>query len=186
DPNVRVFLARCHAELGHKDQAQQILDEVLSEHPNHGLALRQRGQQALGAGQLAEAERWLQQALHVLPYDYEANSSLLECLQQQGESAKAQAQQERVEQLKKHLQRVREISAEQLPARPHDPALHCELGKLLLDLGRKDIGLNWLRSALEQNPRYPPAHAALAEYFQRQGDPDKAAYHRWLAQGDQP
>jgi tetratricopeptide (TPR) repeat protein len=186
DPNVRVFLARCLAELGHKDQAQQILDGVLSEHPKHGLALRQRGQQALREGQLAEAERWLQQALRVLPYDYEANSSLLECLQQQGESAKAQAQQERVEQLKKLLQRVREISAEQLPARPHDPALHCELGKLLLDLGRTDIGLNWLRSALEQNPRCRPAHAALAEYFQRQGDPDKAAYHRWLAQGDQP
>jgi tetratricopeptide (TPR) repeat protein len=186
DPNVRVFLARCHAELGHQDQAQQILDEVLSEHPNHGLALRQRGKLALRAGQLAEAELWLQQALHVLPYDYEVNCSLLECLQQQGESTKAQAQQERVIKLKKQLQRVREISTGQLPTRPHDPALHCELGKLLLDLGRTDIGLNWLRSALEQNPRYQPAHAALAEYFQRHGDAAQAAHHRWLAQGDQP
>ena len=88
--------------------------------------------------------------------------------------------------MKKQLQRLREISEEQLTARPHDPALHCELGQLLLDLGRTDIGLNWLRSALEQDPRYRPAHAALAEYFQRQGDPEKAAYHRWLAQGDQP
>jgi tetratricopeptide (TPR) repeat protein len=186
DPHVRVFLARCHAELGHKDQAQQILDEVLSEHPNHGLALRQRGQLALQAGQLAEAERWLQQAVQILPSDYEANSSLLECLRQQRESAKALAQQKRVIKLKKQLQRLREISEEQMTARPHDPALHCELGQLLLDLGRTDIGLNWLRSALEQNPRYQPAHAALAEYFQQQGDPEKAAYHRWLAQGDQP
>jgi Tfp pilus assembly protein PilF len=172
--------------LCHNDHAKEIIDVVLWDDAPTCFACLQRGQLALRDGQPPEAERWLQQALQVLPYDYEANSSLLECLRQQGESAKAQAQHERVEQLKKYLQRVREISAEQLPARPHDPALHCELGKLLLDLGRTDIGLNWLHSALEQNPSYRPAHAALAEYFQLQGDSDKADYHRWLAQRDQP
>jgi len=182
DPEVLVRLASCQIELGQKLPAQEILDRVLQEHPDHGLALRQRGRLALREGQADKAENWLRQAVRILPNDYPANVSLAESLQQQGKIAEAQTQQERARKLRKRLDRLRELE-DQMSSRPHDPSLLCELGTLLISLGCVDAGLTWLQSTLDEDPYYRPAHAALVEYYEKQGDTTRAAYHRQLAQG---
>jgi len=184
DANVLVLLALCREGLGQAQQAREILDRVLQEHPDHGLALRERGRLALQEGQSVEAERWLRRGLAILPHDFAANNSLLMCLQQQGKTAEVQLQRERVEQLKKCLKRLREITEYQMSRRPYDPALYCEIGILNIRLGHLELGYRWLQLALKQTPNYPPAHAALAEYYEREGDTIQAAYHRQLAQGD--
>lgn len=182
DPEVLVRLAICQEELGQKRPAQEILERVLQKHPDHGLALRQRGRLALREGSADQAESWLRQALRVLPNDYPTNVSLTECLQRQGKTVEARDQQERTRELRKRLDRLHELE-EQMSSRPHDPSLFCELGTLLISIGRADDGRAWLQSALDEDPYYQPAHAALVEYYEKQGDATRAAYHRQFAQG---
>jgi tetratricopeptide (TPR) repeat protein len=184
DADVLVLLALCREGLGQAKEARAILDRVLQEHPDHVLALRERGRLALQDGQATEAEHWLRRGLAVLPDDFAANNSLLVCLEQQGKTGEAQLQRDRVEQLKTCLKRLREITEYQISRRPYDPALYCEIGILNLRLGHADLGHRWLLLALSQDANYRPAHAALVEYYQKRGDTERAAPHRRLAQED--
>ena len=84
--------------------------------------------------------------------------------------------------IKDRADRVAEITTRQLSARPHDPALHCELGKLCLQGGQLEVGESWLLSALRQGPNYRPAHAALADYYRQRGDSERAEEHRRRAE----
>jgi tetratricopeptide (TPR) repeat protein len=178
DPDVQVRLARCHNMLGRGEQARQILDDVLHAHPEHGLALRTRGQFALADRQPAQAERWLERAAKVWPNDYQVHWLLLQALQQQHKDDAAQVQLRQAEELKDRAERLGELRSRKLSEQPLDPALHYEMGLLLLRTGQESAGEGWLQSALSLDPDYRPAHAALAEYYARQGDANRAADHR--------
>ncbi len=178
DPDLRVRLARCRSKMGQVDAARAILDRVLADHPDHRLGLRWRGQLALMENKPAEAERWLRRAARVSPYDYEVHYALFQALVQQGKKAQAQAQSRRAEDLKQRLERLGKIQTHDMSMRPHDPAVHCEMGTLLIGLGYPDLGCGWLHSALRQKADYAPAHAALADYYAAHGDPGQAAEHR--------
>jgi tetratricopeptide (TPR) repeat protein len=182
NPDVPVHMALCHNGLGRTDQARQLLDQVLARHPDDAQALKARGEVEMTAGRPEEAEPWLRRAAEALPYDYRAQWALAQCLQEEGKESEARAQQARAKQLGDLLERMSEIQNRKLPVRPHDPALQCELGRLLLDLGRPDLGERWLLSALHEDERYEPAHAALADFYDKQGDKDKAAYFRQRAE----
>jgi tetratricopeptide (TPR) repeat protein len=182
DPDLVVRVARCQDGLGRPDEARQTLDAVLAEHPDCGQALRVRGQLALQDGRPEEAEPWLRRAAAALPYDYPTQWALYQALNQAGRTAEADAQKARAERLKDKVERLGELTTRLMPTRPNDPALHSELGTLLLSLGHKDLGERWLYSALRLDPDYGPAHAALADYYQEQGDTAKAAEHRRQAQ----
>jgi predicted Zn-dependent protease len=179
DPEVLVPLARCLSGLGQGEQARELLDRVLTKHPDDGPALRTLGEVDLLEGKLAEAEATLRQTVRVLPNDYRAQWALYQALQrQQDKAAEAQAQLALAEQLKERSERLAEIRTRKMSQDPHNPALHCELGTLLLSLGYKDVGEIWLLSALREKPDYAPAHKALAALYEEQGDAEKAAYHR--------
>jgi tetratricopeptide (TPR) repeat protein len=178
DPDLLVRLARCRSKLGQMEPARQILSVVLANHPDHGLALRTRGQLALMERKPAEAEDWLRQAVRVRPHDYESHYALFLALVRQGKKTAAKAQSKTTEDLKKRLERLGEIQSREMSMRPHDPALHCELGTLLLRVGYPEVGLGWLHSALNQDSHYRAAHTALADYYAAHGNAEKAAYHR--------
>ena len=52
----------------------------------------------------------------------------------------------------------------------------------LLAAGQEEEGLRLLAALLEQDPGFAPAHAALASYYERQGQPGRAAEHRRRAE----
>ncbi|MCI0465346.1 MAG: tetratricopeptide repeat protein [Gemmataceae bacterium] len=178
DPEVLVDAARCHHNLGRKDQAQQLLKEVLAAHPDHGLALHEMGRQAALTGDDAQAERWLRKAVRALPHHYPAVYTLAQCLQRQGKADEAKPYAATAAQLKERLERVNEIRRREMSQRPFDPVLHAETGRLLIGLGQKETGHRWLLSALRLNPHQTAAHAALADYYEQEGDPTRAAIHR--------
>jgi predicted Zn-dependent protease len=178
DPDLLVRLGRCQSKLGQTEAGRQVLGEVLQKHPGHGLALRSLGQLALMEKKPAEAEDWLRQAVRALPYDYASHYALLQALRQQGKRKAARAQSRITEKFKKRQERIGEIQTHDMSMRPHDPALHCELGKLLLSVGHPEVGRQWLYSALRLDADYAPAHAALARYFAGHGDAERAAFHR--------
>jgi tetratricopeptide (TPR) repeat protein len=183
DPDLEVRIARCLARLDRPEEAKAIVDAILSRRPDHGPSLLQRGQMADNA---AEAEVWQRRAVRAMPDNYQANWALYESLQKQGKTDEAQAQFERAEALKDRNERFAAITTRELAARPRDPALQCELGKLLLAKGSKDLGERWLLNALRLDPRHRPALEALATYYQEQGNEDKAARYRAEAQAAPP
>jgi Tfp pilus assembly protein PilF len=183
DPEVRVRVARCQNLLGDASLARQTLDAVLEAHPDHGLALRTRGQFALADRRPDEAERWLRRAAKVWPNDYQVHWFLYQSLQQQGKEEEAKAQLAVAEKNKERAERVGELRSRTLSERPLDPALHYEMGVLLLRNGNASAAKGWLLSALNLAPDYRPAHAALADLYRSEGDQTRAAEHSLRAAG---
>ena len=180
---VLVRLAFAENSRGQVREARRHLDALLAAHPDYGPGLTGRAQLALDAGRLEEAEHWLRRAVKVDPADRQANFLLFRCLKLQGNKKAAERQRLKLRQIENRLERVIRISNGLMPLRPHDPALHCELGTLFLAMGHEEIGVRWLESALQLRPNYGPAHAALADYYRHHRDPRRAAEHRKLAQG---
>lgn len=163
-------------------EARAVLDAALAAHPDHGPSLRARGQVALTADppDLPAAEGFLRRAAAAMPDDYQANWSLAEALRQQGKAAEAKAQLARAEEVRDRAERLGELRSRKLAERPLDPALHYEMGALLLKT-HAEVAAQWLRSALALDPTHRPTHAALADYYDRAGDPPRAAEHRRAA-----
>jgi predicted Zn-dependent protease len=164
---VRVGLADCRDGLGDQAEALRLVDGVLAEEPQYGPALALRGRFALEAGDRAAAESSLRRAVAANPNDHQARYNLVLCLPRNGEEEEAARQQRELKQQEDDGKRLHEIIVHDMAQRPHDPELHCTVGQLLLRAGRREEGLRWLRSALELDPQYAPARAAVAEY-QRQ------------------
>src|SRR5262249_1251757 len=139
DPEVLVRLARCRSGMGQGEQARELLNNVLANHPDDGVAWRTLGEIALQEANPRKAETAVRRGAGLLPYDYRAQWSLYQALlRQEGKAAEAQTQLARAEQLKEQTERLAEIRTRKVSQDPHNPALHCELGTLLLSLGHKD------------------------------------------------
>ncbi|HLI63511.1 MAG TPA: tetratricopeptide repeat protein [Terriglobales bacterium] len=182
DVEVRVRQALCLWRLEREAEAHALLDGVLAEQPQHGLALLTRGQMHLKAFRYAEAEPWLRQAARILPYDYIAQNALWECLRQQGKTEEAEAQREWAETLYERRTQLTEILTHLMQQKPDDPALHYQVGALYLQLGSPQVGEAWLLSALRLDEHYVPALEALAKHAQERGDKERAEEYRRQAQ----
>jgi tetratricopeptide (TPR) repeat protein len=179
-------LARCRAALGEADEARRLLDELLARRPEDGAALTERGRLEYHAGQPDEAVQWLRRAAAAVPpYDCVPHRLLYQYL--------AVARQD--EEARRWLGRLREREAEvlrvdRLVLRTNrdsgNVAARFETALALLRLGRARDGVAGLFVVLEQDPRHGPAHAALADYFERTGQPRRAARHRRAAGSEGP
>ncbi|HEV2949121.1 MAG TPA: tetratricopeptide repeat protein [Gemmataceae bacterium] len=179
-PPVLKGLAHCRRMMNQPKEAQQLLESVLAEHPRDWRALAERGRLALEYESAPEAEKWLRQAAAVAPHESDVTYSLCQCLRRLGkdqEAAEVLAKHERVEQDLDHMAKL----SRDIAAKPHDPALRCEAGLLLLRNGLESEGMRWLESALVEDPRHAPTHQALADYYQRAGNLERVEQHRRLA-----
>jgi tetratricopeptide (TPR) repeat protein len=178
NPEVLVRLAFAWNALGKLGPALELIDQVLARHPDLPSALSARGQLAYQAEQPVEAERWLRRAIAANPFDRTAHYVLQQCLEQQGRRAEAEAQKKDLKRVEDAIARMLAISNQLMPKTPHDPALHHELGTILMRMGKDELALRWYHSALREKPGYRPAHESLAEYYQRVGNAEQAAWHR--------
>jgi tetratricopeptide (TPR) repeat protein len=185
DSSIAVGLARSWRRLGRVDDARQLLDEWLAKQPNDALALAERGQLALDANKLPEAETFLQRAIALAPYHRDANYSLYLCLKRQGRTAEAEAAQERMNEAQKVREQLAALTR-QLQEKPGDTDLRCQIAQLFLRYGAEEEGARWLLAILANNPNHTAAHAALADYYERKGEAARAAAHRRLAQTAKP
>jgi len=177
-PEHRVRLARCLKMTDRSNEAGRLLDEVLRAHPDHGLALRTRGQFALSELRYSEAETWLRHAVEVLPDDYQTHYLYYQALQQSGRAPEASAQLVRAEAVKARTIQLAELRTRRVAERPLDPTVYAEMGTLLLKTGHPEQGIPWLETALSLDPGFRPAHEALANYYETTGRAERAAPHR--------
>jgi tetratricopeptide (TPR) repeat protein len=179
NPEVLVALARCRLVQSRPDEARTLLDSVLATHPDDFDALLQRGKMDLQDRKFADAERWLRKALKRTPQNAEARYSLYLSLQgQPGRQAEAREELARSRQDRQTRDRLTRLLRTELSARPNDPDLAAEAGKLLLQLGEDERGLFWLHRALALDPRHAASHRALLAYYERTRNATKATEHR--------
>jgi predicted Zn-dependent protease len=178
DPATAAQLARCYAMIGRGDEARRLAEATLAKHPDDPLCLRSMGQIELISRRPAEAERHLRRAAALAPEDYQAQQLFFQSLQQQGKTEEAKAQLAVAEALRDRLARLGEITSRRMAQSPLDPALQYEFGKLLIETGQPDVGVQWLLSAVSLDPEHRPSHAALAAYYEARGEREKAEYHR--------
>jgi predicted Zn-dependent protease len=178
EPAVAVRLARCYIMIQREADARRLMDEVIAKRPDDGVCWRTLGQIELVAGRLPEAEQALQKAAAMLPNDYQAQQLYFQVLQQQGKIEDAKRQMKVAEVARNNVERLKELTGRKLAESPLDPAVHYEMGKLLLDTGRSESGERWLLTALSVDPGHRPSHAALAAYYESRGDRAKAEFHR--------
>jgi tetratricopeptide (TPR) repeat protein len=181
DPRVRLGLARGRRQQGRLDDARRLLDAVLAADPHYPGALTEMGRLAAEEeARTDEAVGWLRKAVADDPHDRQAYTVLLGCLRRAGRDEEARAVQQTLNGLDADLKRLDELTRAALQ-RPRDPDLRCDLGVVFLRVGQEQEGLRWLGLALEQDPAHKGAHGALADYFERKGQPDRAAPHRRFA-----
>jgi predicted Zn-dependent protease len=179
-PPVLLGLAHCHRLLNQPAEACRLLETLLAEEPGHGPALAQRGWLALESDSPAEAETWFRRAATAMPFEKDINYGFHQCLARLGKTREAEEVMLRMKRVEADLARLDEVTRA-VSGRPHDPALRCEAGAILMRNGQEAEGLRWLESALQEAPRHPATHRALADYFERTGDAGRAARHRLLA-----
>lgn len=177
DPKVLATLARCYFFERRHDEAWSLLERALAEHPDNGLCIRTRGQFALMDNQPAQAEQWLRRAVAAMPEDHQSHWLLFESLRLQGKTKAAEEQKQKAEAIKDRSARLTELRSRTLAEFPLDPAVHYEMGKLLIDTGRAENGERWFLTALELDPEHRLSHAALAAYYESRGDKEKAQLH---------
>ncbi len=170
-------LARCRRLLGQPEDARELLGIFLKLSPKDAGALSERGRLALETGQPGEAEHWLNKAVAAAPYERETVYALYLCLQQLGKPVEAKECLARLDAIETQLKRLRELTRK-IAETPHDPALRYEAGVIFLRTGQDKEGVRWLMSALQEDPQHSLTHQALADYYQRAGDPEQADWHR--------
>jgi Tfp pilus assembly protein PilF len=179
---VLTSLAHCRAMLGDFAEARRLTDEVLATHPNDAEALLERGRLDLEEGRAADAEVALRRAVEVSPYRFPIRFALWQSLQRQPgrerEAAEAKASHDA---LRADLERLAALLKAEGTKSREDPERMAEVGALLLRTGEERLGLDWLGGALRLDPQSAPAHDALAAYYEKKGEADKAEEHRRAA-----
>jgi tetratricopeptide (TPR) repeat protein len=179
--SVALDLAKAESQLGRYEEARTLLERLAVQYPRDPLVLVERGRVARQLGQTAEAESLLRQAVAEAPFNLDAHYCLWECLLARGKTAEAEQCQLRLKQIQADEVRIKKLS-QALQNKPTDPNLRCEIGEAYLHLGKEEIGLGWLRGALQVDPRHSQAHRALFEYYTRNGQTALAAPHRPFTQ----
>jgi len=180
DPVVGVNLAQCRLQLGRPDEARALLDELLAAHPDDVAVLVERGKLAVDEDRCEQGEAWLRRALERDSSSLSACHELARCLDRRGRSEEAARYRQRFESLKAERAKLDTLVA-RAGQQPGDAALRCEVARLFRLFGEPQEAERWLAAALRIDPRYRPAHEALAECYERRGEREMAARHKLLA-----
>jgi len=183
-PAVLKGLAFCHRTMNQPEEARQLLEVVLKDNPRDGRALAERGRLAMEQESAEEGEKWLRQAAAIAPHESDIAYSLCQCLRRLGKNKEAEEVLAGLQKVDKDLAHMADLSRD-IARTPHDPALRCEAGLLLIRNGLESEGLRWLESALAEDPRHAPTHLALADFYARAGDKEKAEQHRKMMKDKQ-
>jgi Tfp pilus assembly protein PilF len=182
DPTILLGLARAYNDAAEPGQAERCLNELLSITPDDVEALVERGRAALRHSQYADAERFLARAVRKAPGRREAHQLYALVLQELGRTDEAAQEEARLAEL-----RAEDAVGGRLKLRgrdaPGDVGIRLQLWQWALRNGDLEDGAAWLFEILRLHAKHAEAHVALADYFDRLGQPRRAALHRRIAAG---
>lgn len=174
---ARLGLARALADDSAVDEAVGQLEALLTAEPEHPDGLAERGRLALRRGQADAAVSFLDRAVAAAPWHRDAVRLHVQALRELGRGPERARAEERLAAL-----RAEDALAGRLKLRAHadagDVDARWQLWLWSQRNGAEAEGRAWLAEILRADPRHVPAHAALAEHFERAGQPRRAAMHR--------
>ena len=181
---AEVGLARCSYARGDLAAARKRLQGVLGRNPHDAAAALLLGTIEAESNHDDEALRWLRTAEAGGAEPLAVHYQLAQVLRRLGKDAEAEEHAHRFSEMRETRSAL-EVAIRAVDVEPHSADRRYEAGRLSMAVGEEDKGAQWLLSALKEDPAHRPSHAALADYYARQSDPDAAAladYHRRLAQ----
>lgn len=176
-PAALAGLGQALIKLGKTAESRELFQRVLERDPGHPGAHFGMGQLALAGGRSQEAVDWLEPLVKQAPFDLSLRYALARALRSVGRSADAQHHFEFVREIQKPLARIADLM-DAILDRPDDVELRYELGVTLLKSVSPIDGAGWLRTVVAIDPGHRQAHAALAEYYEQQGESSLAEQHR--------
>ncbi len=162
--DLLIGLAECHRRLAQGQTAIPILNRALTlalTASERAAILSELGQIAADEGHSQEAIEKLAEAVRLDPSQAGIRYSLSQAYAQSGNQDRSRELFEQSRQIRAQQDRVGEITRELLK-RPNDADLRYEAGKIMMELGLKNEGADWLRAALKIQPGHQLARAALA------------------------
>jgi predicted Zn-dependent protease len=173
---ARLGMARYHQ--GRMGEARRLMEAAAAHLPNDPTLHIQLARLDLQEGRAGAAERRLRAVLEADPSDTEALYVLFLAVQRQGRSDEAREIRKASERAKAVLDRIHLLLRDVMDS-PAARAADCaEVGQLFLEIKQDMRGVYWLYEALDRDPDQQQAHRALAHYYERKGNADKAAAHR--------
>jgi predicted Zn-dependent protease len=157
------------------NEAAAILDGLIRDFPDFVEAYIPRGTLYLEAGQPKEAVLLLRRAAAIPgPHRRDALNELAKGLYQLGQSQEAE-QVMKEARLLQERDFLREMTSE---FGATNASAQARLAEEMLIAGKTNDGLLLLNRLLEMDPNCAVAHRVLADYYDRQGQPERAAPHR--------
>lgn len=161
---ARVGLAGCWTSLGRSSEARQLLQEARRMQPADPAVLQELARIELHAGNLAEAVTLLESAVARDARDSELRYVLATALARAGRPAEAKPHFQYVNEARIALSEAQRLT-DHLAARPDDVEARFTVGRIHLQYGSREKGLQWLRSVLNYDANHQPTRALLAEHY---------------------
>jgi tetratricopeptide (TPR) repeat protein len=177
DEGVQICYARCLRAQGETEKSVSVLDELLAKHPHNVPAMALRAQIAYDSGEFEKARLLLTRASNADPANRLLLYTLFLCLKKMDHPQEVKGVEQRLAKMDADIKQMDKL-VRGTSARPNDPTARYEAGAIFLRYGMTQDGLHWLSTALELDPNHRPTHQALAEYYERSGDKELAAWHR--------
>lgn len=172
EKNGEITLARKHYE--------QLLSRELDDETRLEVLIG-LGKLALFSQEPEKAGDYLQNAVRLDPYNYDAHFHLAAAYNQLKKTERAAEHQARAEMLNAAQERFRQIT-DVLAKDPGNADLRFEAGELLEQLGKTREAIAWWKAAARITPNHAPTHRRLEEYYRSQGNESQAEKHRQLAE----
>ena len=169
-------LAQCAATKGDIETALELLRTAFQANPDNFAIQKAYGELLLSAGDPADAIEPLEKAYRAVPEHANLANALARALKACGRTTEAEPLFAFVTEARPHLERLPGLEM-QLRKDPEDLALRMEIASLTARYVSRRDAIRWYEALLHVDPDYVPAHAALADLYQSQGDAKLAGYH---------
>jgi predicted Zn-dependent protease len=176
--DARRLLADILRAQGERGQAAEVLDGLLSEVPDDAPVMMTRASLYIEAGQAGAAIPLLESVAARPGYQRSVRYHLLQAYTQAGRTEDA-----RRVQAEMHALQEAEVLRDALDSQPNNVDLQVRTARAWLAAAQVSQGLELLDRVLSAHPDHAGAHAVLADYYERIGQPERAAEHRRRAGG---
>jgi tetratricopeptide (TPR) repeat protein len=172
-------IAECQFSLG-QPQARETVDNLLENHPQHQGGLLLAAKISIAEDKPAKALPNLRKAMELGPPDPEVLQALIVVLQKLKRPEEADQVEKQFWQIIEKGRRLNQLN-KKIQTEPRDPSLRYQAGMLALELGRDKEASAWFQTVFFIDPGHRATHLALADYWSKHGEPERAAYHRRLS-----
>jgi tetratricopeptide (TPR) repeat protein len=177
DALIQARLGMVRHLQGRLDEARRLMEAAAVHLPNDPTLQIDLARLDMNDGQPDVAEGRLRPVVQADPSDMEAYYSLYLSVQAQGRADEAREIWKQCVRAKAILDRTNELLRDVVDTPASRIADCVELGQLFLEIKQDARGLFWLYRALERDPDQQQAHKALAAFYERNGNTEKAAAH---------